>query len=58
VALYEQGKVHHVGSLPGLEDEMTGWDAGTATFSPGRIDALVWGMSDLMVKKVAEFVLV
>lgn len=58
VALYEQGRVHHVGSLPGLEDEMTGWDATTATMSPGRIDALVWGMSDLIVKKTGAFVLV
>jgi phage terminase large subunit-like protein len=58
VALYEQGKVHHVGSLPGLEDEMTGWDATEATMSPGRIDALVYGLSEMMVKNVGEFVLV
>lgn len=58
VALYEQGRVHHVGALPGLEDEMTGWDATEATMSPGRIDALVWGLSLMMLKRVQEFVLV
>ena len=58
VALYEQSKVHHVGTLPGLEDEMTGWDATEATMSPGRIDALVWGMSELIVKRTPEFVCV
>lgn len=55
VALYEQGRVHHVGSLPQLEDEMTGWDAATSNVSPGRIDALVWGLTELMTKKAWEF---
>lgn len=45
-ALYEQGRVHHVGALPKLEDQMTEWtpqDAG----SPDRVDALVWALTDL-----------
>ena len=40
VALYEQNRVHHVGSLPKLEDEMCNWVLGDK--SPNRVDALVW----------------
>lgn len=46
-ALYEQGRVHHVGSLATLEDQMTTWDASTAAGSPDRLDALVWALSEL-----------
>jgi phage terminase large subunit-like protein len=45
-ALYEQGRVHHVGGFPLLEDEMTGFD-GTGP-SPNRMDALVWALTDVM----------
>lgn len=48
-ALYEQARVHHVGIFPGLEDEMTGWVPDSGMPSPGRIDALVWMLSDLML---------
>lgn len=48
-ALYEQGKVHHVGGFPALEDQMTTWDPATGEKSPDRIDALVWALSDLIV---------
>jgi len=58
VALYEQGKVHHVGIFPDLEDEMTTWDSRESLISPGRIDALVHGLTNLMVKEKHEFVLV
>lgn len=44
-AHYEQGRVHHVGGFPELEDEMTGYD-GTGP-SPNRMDALVWALTDL-----------
>ena len=56
VALYEQGKVHHVGILPDLEDEMTTWDSRESLKSPGRIDALVHGITDLMLGNTWEFV--
>lgn len=46
-ALYEQGKVFHVGRLDALEDEMCQWVPGDAK-SPNRLDALVWGITDLM----------
>jgi hypothetical protein len=37
---YEHGLVHHVGILPELEGELTGWREGMP--SPGRVDALAW----------------
>jgi phage terminase large subunit-like protein len=39
-ALYEQGRVHHVGVFPELEDEQCNWVPGTGK-SPNRIDGLV-----------------
>lgn len=45
-ALYEQGRVHHVGGLPELEDQMTTWTPASAD-SPDRLDALVWAITDL-----------
>lgn len=44
-ALYEQGRVHHVGSFPLLEDQLCTWVPGGP--SPDRLDALVWAISDL-----------
>ena len=46
-ALYEQGRVHHVGGLPELEDQLTTWTPDAAE-SPDRLDALVWALTDLM----------
>lgn len=46
-ALYEQGRVHHVGTFPELEDQMCTYD-GTQD-SPDRMDALVWALTDLMI---------
>ncbi|MDP9471749.1 MAG: terminase family protein, partial [Chloroflexota bacterium] len=54
-ALYEQGRVHHVGGYPQLEDEMAGYD-GTGP-SPNRMDALVWTITDLMVESASGFVI-
>lgn len=47
-ALYEQGRVHHVGMFAKLEDEMTNWDPSVDTESPNRMDALVWAISALL----------
>lgn len=49
-ALYEQGKVHHVGSFPALEDQMCDWVPGEGR-SPDRVDALVWALSELSKSK-------
>ena len=46
-ALYEQGKVSHVGSHAKLEDQLCTWQPGMA--SPDRMDALVWAMTELML---------
>jgi predicted phage terminase large subunit-like protein len=48
-ALYEQGMVHHVGTLPALEDQMTAFVPDNYDGSPDRVDALVWALTDLMV---------
>ena len=58
-ALYEQGRVHHVGGLPELEDQQTTWVPEDAK-SPDRLDALVWAITDLMLadeerEQVVEF---
>lgn len=45
-AAYEQGRGHHVGSFPALEDEMCLWIPGDA--SPNRMDALVWAATELL----------
>lgn len=48
-ALYEQGKVHHVGFFPELEDQMCEWEPGDK--SPDRLDALVWALTELTQTK-------
>ena len=47
-ALYEQGRVHHVGFFPSLEDELCEWVPGEK--SPNRLDSLVWGISYMSEK--------
>jgi phage terminase large subunit-like protein len=48
-ALYEQGKVKHVGCFPLLEDEMCdfGFEGLSSGRSPDRLDALVWAVTSL-----------
>lgn len=48
-ALYEQGKVHHVGVHQDLERQMCGWDPADYDGSPDRVDALVWALTELML---------
>jgi phage terminase large subunit-like protein len=50
-ALYEQGRMHHVGMLAELEDQMCTWLPGEE--SPDRMDALVWGATELMMLEMA-----
>jgi len=53
-ALYEQGRVHHIGTFPQLEDQMcaftTDFDRARAGYSPDRVDALVWALTELLVE--------
>ena len=50
-ALYESGRVYHVGEFASIEDQMcsftTDMDRKASGFSPDRVDALVWGFTDL-----------
>jgi phage terminase large subunit-like protein len=48
-SLYEQGRVHHVGTFGTLEDQMCQWEPGVSTWSPNRLDALVWALTELML---------
>lgn len=58
-ALYEQGKVRHVGEFRELEDELTALSTigYTGTGSPNRADALIWALAELfpaLVKPAAK----
>ena len=46
-ALYEQGRVHHVGGFDRLEDQMVEFNPIESTSSPDRMDALVWALTAL-----------
>lgn len=48
-ALYEQGKIRHLGLFPELEDEMCAMSTFgyTGTGSPNRADAWIWVLSEL-----------
>jgi phage terminase large subunit-like protein len=54
--IYEQGRGHHIGSFPEMEDQMCRF---TPDFirkpddSPDRMDALVWAFTDLIVEPLA-----
>lgn len=50
-ALYEQGLIHHVGNFKDLEEQMTEYDPLFSQKSPDRMDALVWGFTELMFKQ-------
>lgn len=52
-ALYEKGLIHHVGhGLKELEDEMHTYVPGQKK-SPNRLDALVWAITNLLIKEPA-----
>jgi len=46
-ALYEQGRVHHCGVFSELETQMCTYTGERSKPSPDRLDALVWGLSEL-----------
>jgi phage terminase large subunit-like protein len=58
-ALYEQGRMHHIGAFPQLEDQMTNFtsdfDRGAAGYSPYRLDALVWATTELLVEPMKGY---
>lgn len=50
-ALYEAGRVAHVGVFRELEDEMCSFGADGFAGSPDRVDALVWALWALMLDR-------
>lgn len=56
-ALYEAGRVQHVGQFARLEDQLCGLMAGGTYEGPGRspdrADALVWALTELMLGRQA-----
>ena len=46
-AMYEQGRIKHVGSFDKLEEQMTTWTPDSSD-SPDRLDAMVQGFSSLI----------
>lgn len=46
-AIYRQNQVKHLGLYSDLEDQMTSWVPGEK--SPDRLDALVWGLTAIMI---------
>ncbi len=48
-AMAEQGRIHHVGNFSALEDQQCTWEPDSKFRSPDRLDAFVWGFTDLML---------
>lgn len=55
-ALYEQGRIHHIGRFDKLEDQMCMFsqDMLRTEGSPDRVDALVWGFTEVFGKMVSR----
>jgi PBSX family phage terminase large subunit len=49
--LYEMGQVAHLIEMPELESELTEWVPMNSNESPNRLDALVWGLTHLCIKR-------
>lgn len=48
VNVYEQRRVRHFGAFPELEDQMTTWIPAESKWSPDRLDAAVFAISELL----------
>lgn len=54
---YEQGRVSHVGDFGTLEDQMTAFTKNydrNRDGSPDRLDALVWGFTDILLEPLPD----
>ena len=51
--------MHHIGTFVQLEDQMTNFtsdfDRQSAGYSPDRVDALVWAVTDLMLAEMKGY---
>lgn len=57
-ALYARGRIRHVGEFTELEDQMcvftADFDRKQEGYSPDRLDALVWGITELFPNLIAD----
>jgi phage terminase large subunit-like protein len=53
--LYEQGKIHHVGMFPMLEDQMTHYTGEPGQKSPNNLDWMVYAITELMSVEEKSF---
>lgn len=55
-ALYDQGKIHHVGFFPELEDQLCAMTTGgyQGLRSPDRADSAIWGWTELFPMMTAK----
>src|SRR5690606_3289482 len=53
-SLYEQGKIFHVGIHSILERQMVTFNPDETEDSADRVDAMVWGFTELMLLKKQE----
>lgn len=54
-AAYEKGTVHHVGIFPQLEDQLCEWSPLTDRWSPDRLDAAVWCLTELLESRAVTY---
>ena len=54
-ALYEQQRVRHIKPFQFLEDQMANYNPTTFKGSPDRLDALVWGLTELSARTGKAF---
>jgi phage terminase large subunit-like protein len=45
-------RVHHVGGMAKLEDQMCSWDGQEGSESPDRMDAMVWGVTEVALSEL------
>lgn len=50
VPMFVQGRIRHVGTFSKLEDQWCTWVPGESEESPNRLDAEVWGLTELFPK--------
>ncbi len=53
-SLYEQQRVRHFGMFALLEDQMCQWEPSVSLWSPNRVDALVWAITELTEGRPAK----
>jgi len=53
-SLYERGKVKHLKYLEALEEQMVTWEPLGSIGSPDRLDAMVWAVTNLLLKGYAQ----